>query len=192
MDYGDAWEAAWLSHVKAWHPVDGAENYQSAIHFNQNENLLKTVYDDYSYPPNVEIHCFEEFLSKEMDWRTTLERKLVNFRPGESLHQTLYGTEEVRAKQQLAVDFTEGSRPVDILAREETTGGEIMYTIRDDEEKRIVGDLPRLAFYFFDKPHTTDMFLTNAFRHEIGIPDDLFPTGWRNVPAKDEKGKDEL
>jgi len=41
-------------------------------------------------------------------------------------------------------------------------------------------DVPRDAFTYFNRPYTTDMFLANAFRHDIRIPDDLFPEAWRN------------
>jgi hypothetical protein len=41
-------------------------------------------------------------------------------------------------------------------------------------------NVPRSALSFFDKPGRTDMHLPNAFRHAIGIPDDIFPKQWKN------------
>jgi hypothetical protein len=41
-------------------------------------------------------------------------------------------------------------------------------------------NVPRSALSFFDKPGRTDMHLPNAFRHMIGIPDEIFPKQWKN------------
>ena len=30
-----------------------------------------------------------------------------------------------------------------------------------------------------DRPYTTDHWLEGAFRHPIGIPDDVFPEAWQ-------------
>jgi hypothetical protein len=43
------------------------------------------------------------------------------------------------------------------------------------------GKVPRNAIGFFDKPGRTDMHLPNAFRHVIGIPNDIFPENWKNA-----------
>jgi hypothetical protein len=40
--------------------------------------------------------------------------------------------------------------------------------------------VPRSAIVFYDKPGRTDIHLPNAFRHVIGIPDDIFPNQWKN------------
>lgn len=50
----------------------------------------------------------------------------------------------------------------------------------DGEPKRLT-DVPRQALKFVDKPYTTDLHLGNAFRHEIMIPDEIFPDKWRNL-----------
>lgn len=44
---------------------------------------------------------------------------------------------------------------------------------------------PRMA----DKPYTTDIWLETAFRHPIGIPDDVFPVAWRGfgMTTEDER-----
>ena len=52
-----------------------------------------------------------------------------------------------------------------------STGGR---TIRE------VFNTPREAIRFVDKPYHSNQFLENTFRHEIGIPDELFPLHWRD------------
>jgi len=59
------------------------------------------------------------------------------------------------------------------------------YTVRwtnNKGEHTFVKDVPHEAFLFVDEPETGDQFVENAFRHYIGIPDDVFPNGaWRNL-----------
>mmetsp|Transcript_23323 Transcript_23323/g.47604 ORF Transcript_23323/g.47604 Transcript_23323/m.47604 type:complete len:353 (-) Transcript_23323:999-2057(-) len=46
--------------------------------------------------------------------------------------------------------------------------------------------IPRRAFLFEDLSYTQDLFLPNAFRHPIGIPDDIFPEAWKNVDSANQ------
>jgi hypothetical protein len=45
----------------------------------------------------------------------------------------------------------------------------------------IITHVPRHAIRFSDKMYTTDQHLENAFRKEIGIPDDIFPEQWKDL-----------
>ena len=65
----------------------------------------------------------------------------------------------------------------EILARQ-VIRNEIVYTVQMGST-RIQG-VPRKCISFFDKLGTTDMHLIGAFRHEVGIPNDMFPSRWRN------------
>jgi hypothetical protein len=48
--------------------------------------------------------------------------------------------------------------------------------------------VPRRAISFIDAPFTTDMHLKHAFRHDIQIPNTLFPPAWKDKnPTKKEK-----
>eukprot|EP00957_Ditylum_brightwellii_P071502 5435504-Ditylum_brightwellii.AAC.1 len=38
--------------------------------------------------------------------------------------------------------------------------------------------MPRMAIAFIDRPLTSDQHILNSFRHEIEIPDDIFPNIW--------------
>jgi hypothetical protein len=41
-------------------------------------------------------------------------------------------------------------------------------------------EVVRSALAFFDATGTTDIHLPHAFRHPIGIPDDMVPDAWRD------------
>lgn len=45
---------------------------------------------------------------------------------------------------------------------------------------REVLNTPRESIRFVDKPYMSDQHLDSAFRHEIDLPDDMFPLHWRN------------
>lgn len=47
--------------------------------------------------------------------------------------------------------------------------------------RRTIENVPRRGLKFEDLSYTHDQFLQNAFRHEIHIPDDIFPQAWKNV-----------
>ena len=51
----------------------------------------------------------------------------------------------------------------------------------------IVHSIPPRAIEFVDLPDTKDQYLRNAFRHEIDIPDSIFPKQWMDLPEGIEK-----
>ncbi|KAL7442249.1 hypothetical protein ACHAXM_008296 [Skeletonema potamos] len=66
-------------------------------------------------------------------------------------------------------------------------------TVTDDEttfhEHHIITDVPWNAIKFVDKPYTSDVYLKHAFRHEMKIPDEIFPKSWMNVEQKQKTKK---
>ena len=50
-------------------------------------------------------------------------------------------------------------------------------------ERHIVTEMPREAICFTDKPYSTDQYLATAFRHEIGLPEGVFPTAWMDLKS---------
>ena len=48
----------------------------------------------------------------------------------------------------------------------------------------VLFDLPREAFMFVDLPYSRDIHQPWAFRHMMGIPDEIMPDIWRNLKTK--------
>jgi len=48
----------------------------------------------------------------------------------------------------------------------------------------IYEDMPREGIVFVNKPHSTDVWLPQAFREPIGVPDDMFPDVWKDLNPK--------
>lgn len=45
----------------------------------------------------------------------------------------------------------------------------------------IFTDIPREGIRFVDKPRSTDQWIVQAFRHPVGLPEEMVPMGWRDL-----------
>ena len=44
----------------------------------------------------------------------------------------------------------------------------------------VVENIPQWAIQFVNREYSSDMHQVNAFRHEMAIPDSIFPQSWMN------------
>jgi len=190
LDYGHEWETAWNDHVRGWYPVAGAEQYTPSYVMDDVVTLLRTEEEQRShpYPDNIITSCF------------------YRYSEGKEEAQNIGGSNQNPSKRETAVvpwKMTRGLfelnnlRPCQVIRREKGVGKDekqVYYTavirnrygLKREEripkgETHIVTRIPRMAFRFTDKIYTTDQHLENAFRHFIGIPDDIFPEGWMDL-----------
>lgn len=167
LDYGPSWQRAWDRHVEDW-SID-EKGYLSAFQYNEmygDDTIVWTASEQEvdPYPENLSIHCHLSVIDDENEWDV--------------------------------IDWTWGAGdvgyPCRVMERQHNGGlnkNEASYMViveySDDEDdgpliERTVHNVPRQAIRFFDKPYTTDIHLYGAFRHPIGIPDDILPPAWRN------------
>jgi hypothetical protein len=127
---------------------------------------LKTVFEQIEdpYPDNIE-YFFSRHFFRESWWR-----------------------QAYRAGTMKDWELSEELWKVDILRREldkefnETVYYLYSYDYRDYQGPRhVIGPVPRQAIHFRNKPYTSDMLQSFAFRHDMRIPDDMFPLRWRNL-----------
>jgi hypothetical protein len=119
------------------------------------------------YPSNLEIRCHADL--KRKSWRTYIMDETFD-----TLWQSI----------------DEKGWPCFINSRYEVDG-EFLYNVRMEYEVKENGKwvdkfveregVPRSVISFLDKPYTTDIHLANAFRHDIRIPNDMFPIKWKNT-----------
>ena len=172
MDYGDEWEAAWNAHVASWEPPH--KGHKTAVELNADTtSRLRTVFEEHTeqhYPDGVRLYC-DTGVEKSDDWKKSYESG--------KLEEYLWKTDAAWW-------------PCEILRVKTADNGDVLYTTHmfevdektgGEEAKNsiLVRDVPRAVFHFIDKPYMSDTFLPNAFRHDIRIPDDLFPAAWRNL-----------
>jgi hypothetical protein len=167
LDYGDEWEEAWQEHVRAWRPIAGADRYMTAEQMNRQVDRLKMKMELLRdpYPENV-ILKFDMSFEDPRGWKSVLES-------GASLDVF---------QQDRKGDFVYCE-----IMRHRKVDGRIHYSALifpnedDPSQRKMIKEAPREAFRFEELPYRSDMFLANAFRHDIRIPDDMFPEAWNNL-----------
>ncbi|OEU08037.1 hypothetical protein FRACYDRAFT_196864 [Fragilariopsis cylindrus CCMP1102] len=185
LNYGHEWEMAWNTHhTKNWVPVTGSDSYVSALELNtlsineplqewkeneeeidEDSNYKSKSSNSSPYPNNVRLMlnlawADTEFRLEYGDDRIDhyiIPKTKPKIMNGKLIDQTLYTV---------------------VIAADEGD---------DDEDKRIIKNVPRRGLQFEDIAYTNDQFLSNAFRHDIRIPDDLFPDAWKNNKNENNK-----
>ena len=178
LDYGDHFEEAMNAHMARWQPPNNeGSNYTPAEVFNE-DNMNSPVRTEEEqkndpYPDNLQIRCHSGLVHSHLkpgDNLTSWETRERGY-PCCILHR--YPSEKYGYLYKVELKL-----PLDEVGRQ----------YKDDIfnyfQKK---DVSREAIKFFNVPYTSDLFLPNTFRKEIGIPDDMFPEHWRNGPATQRK-----
>jgi hypothetical protein len=140
------------------------------INWKKEKGVLITESDSEACPRNIQTACFYHY--------------------GENKEAT--GIIEWQLTPNTAKMSSE--RPCRLLRKDMGANGEVTYTaemfnlnpVGEDNiplgQKHIVSGIPRTAIILTNKKYSSDQHLPNAFRHEIGIPDEIFPEQWMNLP----------
>lgn len=175
INYGKEWAAAWDKYMERWeataagspHPLQAED-----VRVRYLEKPLQTAATiaENPYPPNVGTACFV----------ATRERP------------------EGLPKREGSLEITEWEEPddgelysssrlfiVDVLDRVET-GDHFFYnytvmTRLTPKALHKVLNVPHAACTFVNRPYTSDIHTSGAFRHPIGIREDQFPQAWRDL-----------
>jgi hypothetical protein len=166
LDYGDDWEEAWQQHVANWDPTEQDIEYISATQWNLEnaQEPIRTLEEqkDDPYPENLMVRC-HLFL-----WHTG-NRRLYEKR--------------LQSDRNLWPSYEKG-RTCNVLDRVQDIDDTITYTVEvfdeEDGASQTRSGVPREMITMVDAPYTTDWHMRSAFRHYIGLPDDMFPDAWLN------------
>jgi hypothetical protein len=196
IDYGDEWDNAWNEHVKNYEPpcpfdIDDQPCFKSS-------KVVKEMNYDKS---NKRFHTWSEdhFTVCHQEGRIMTEDALIMLTPDfflidgydkefiSSFSGVSYDDEGFR----YANDQNEGRIPCRILREDPQEGTfDVLYftdemsTDRNLNETRFLRrqkHLPSRLLDFVNKPYKSDMFWKGAFRHEIKIPDSIFPKLWKDL-----------
>lgn len=173
LDYGDIWEEAWNRHVSNWRQDSSAQNYLGARHWNDamGSSPIRTFEEAFydPYPDNVHIRCHVDILDDDYEPSTKLDWAPA----GE------YGYEcEVTERK-----IDEKGKEV-YSVRVLTEAIDRWHTDFEGPELFDLENIPREAIRFFDVPFTSDLYLEGSFRHFIGLPEQLMPKQWKNIPKE--------
>jgi hypothetical protein len=167
LDYGDAWEQAWNTHVQQWLPP--AALYPSGLERNNDvTSRLPTVTEQptlFNDNQNVQVYCHEAYrrISGWDEADEDLHRCRI-LRRRRHHHHNSSGAEEDYLYMAVVVK---------------------RYSLKHHQSfeavTELLWDLPRDAFFFEDVMYTRDHAQAWAFRHEMMIPDHIMPEAWKNV-----------
>jgi len=192
LDYGRDWDGAWAEHVDRFRARAVSEEdkeYVSAAEYSRShpDDSIRTAKEQKKkpYPSNVRTVC--EFVpDEEAQRRIDQEEESLDDDDDEVDHYrpetlVLEWKNAYHAGCKRPCDVIErnddGTYNVVVYDREGSTVGVEYCGELSDKGVRIAG-MPASAISLADRPYTSDMFLPGAFRHEIGIPQDLFPPNW--------------
>lgn len=183
LDYGDEFEQAWNRHVAAWQPDDQWESYISAGELNQvvrNNNIFFRTEEEQvtdPYPANIVVRCHPSLGQKTMKDLLRFGLRYNNQKHMDSLfpwceeeNHTLNCGYPCTIKNRVP---TKHGFTYDVTITVEDSSGNVAHVERTN--------LPKEAIRFFDRPHTSDIYLKSTFRHAIGIPNEMVPPVWRDL-----------
>ena len=173
IDYGDEWQAAWDDYMKRWEymakkdpkwplKADDMKLEYRDKPFKTKEEL---ELDPLAYPSGVQTACFVEWEEVEDGRpRKTSNGKDIATWTGPTKFKDYSGAKMFACK---VIDRTE-----------KLENGSYNYTVRGEMQ---IENVPHAAITFVDKPYASDIHVPGAFRHPIGIPDEIFPQSWRDA-----------
>lgn len=196
IDYGPDWENAFARHVDNWAPPPkhgGFDNYTPVKAMNDSDLEFRTVAEQKHdpYPDNVATACFkitdnfddagyEEYYGRYTNDDEILEIDLDD--PGLVITSDEHHTFSKWGWHwpcRVLENEGDGRYAVRILAPlvpEEEREGWVK-----NKQVRILMNYPGTLIKFIHKSYTSDQFLPGAFRHHIGIHDDMFPRQWKDL-----------
>ena len=189
LDYGVEWQAAWDEYVEGWSAPAGSEHFidAEAINVMEDDEILRTKTEQEidPYPENVRTVCRcdanrygwdgedQKPGAKQITWSAAFSNA--------RLHPCSIISRRKAGAGSDGFLYTVHIHPV----QDSTLGywGQAGYRQGGlpKGQSLIVRLVPRDAIEFQSRRYQSDFHLANAFRHEIVVPDELFPKSWRNL-----------
>jgi len=179
IDYGIDWENAWQEHVKNFDPP--RRGYIPAFELNEMVDLrIPTVFEPIENQfEGVITFCRDYYFPKDHDFAPykfdTVEDKDENA----SWHYTC----------RVLMRHDDDRYTVEVFHRERWLNKFEMYERVHDTSLHILFDVPRDAMFFRDKVYGRDHHQPSSFRHEMRLPDEIFPDVWKNLNNRETKVK---
>eukprot|EP01083_Nonionella_stella_P128653 389912_1 len=175
IDYGQAWDDAWQKHVDDWKSTSDSEYFipiHRLVHQTENQDLRTEAEQRMNpYPPNVEVICYIQNTIFEKEAQTR----------GEVPYE----------RYMAEADNQNSSEKCKIVRRSEDENGQSKYLVAitkaEGGKTFQVNNVPRSSIELVNRPYSSDQHLENGFRHEIQIPDSIFPEKWKDLKTKGEQ-----
>ena len=189
LDYGDSWQSAWDDYVSNWSPPPGSESYLSATDMNNDTagkyKVLLTSKEQQTlpYPDNIQTMCRYR-LPKKLERNANITKIWDKSHASGKLHPCEILSKSATQMNENGVQSTLYLYTAKILENKSVLG-------KCGDEDKLPGvprkrsftltGMPRAAIQFGNKLYSNDIFLRSSFRHEIEVPDDIWPESWKNL-----------
>lgn len=170
IDYGVEWETAWQDHVQNYgKPRLG---YRPAYELNRIAELrIPTIFEP------VE-NQFEGVITFCRDYFFPDDHGLTGYK---------FGTDEDEDDNadwhytcRVLMRHNDDKYTVEVFHREHWLNKFDIYETYDDTPEYVIFDVPRDAMFFRDIPYQRDHHQPWSFRHDMRLPDEIFPDIWKN------------
>lgn len=186
LDYGERWDAAWIKHVEEWKPTLHSNQFDNIEELNAQE-IVRTIEERKvkPYGTNVDTLCLLDVLkfvvdSKDADVNSyAWERYRMednDYMKPQTPHNTRSCEVRERYENGMDEDQEENDRGLGFLYEVSV----FVFSVESGRKEVSIKGVPRYAIEFINHVYESNQFIENAFRHEIGIPDEIFPKKWMN------------
>lgn len=182
IDYGEEWKEAWKAHNEKFYKLveDGKIPSKWPVRAVDMNNMYQSVgykteaeLEKDPYPETVHLAAFI-VLKKSKETGTTKENPRQWGFDDNNDEKTSFHHDQLR--------------PVKIVERRPLEGSSktapyayLVKSVSSRKSEVYIDNVPHEAIVFVDSAGTSDQFFEESFRHYIGIPDEIFPKGWRNL-----------
>lgn len=169
IDYGEDWGNAWDAHVKEWESSLNGKNlagvaFTSAFQLDENLELhVPTRNDDNAL-------CFEHNINGYI-------REEYRLMAGYSPRDAVNNYHRCRPISKFLDNNNEPLYMVELVRRKNDPKRRKCWIVIDE----IMFNVPRDSFVFVDRASVLDQLSTRSFRHDMMIPDEIFPEAWKNL-----------
>ncbi len=168
INYGKEWEEAWNEHVKNWIPGEVHDKFvpPHALNADQTSPLRTHEEDETMYGGDINAFCdfsYESISDEHDTWED------------DEMHSNEHVVNRIVGRTRIERNLEPDSYLYSLELIVEPYGDEIQ-----EQMMYVVKDVPRHAISFYYKNYRSEMFVENAFRHDIMIDDSMFPAAWRN------------
>lgn len=177
IDYGIEWETAWNEHVQNFdRPRRG---YMPAFELNKVVDLrIPTIFEPIENQfEGVITFCHNYYFPEDYNFTP------YSFETDEDKDEDFIWHYTCR----VLMRHDDDKYTVEVFHRERWLNKFDVYEQHHDTPLYILFDVPRDAMFFRDKVYNRDHHQPWSFRHEMRLPDEIFPDIWKNYNIITEK-----
>jgi hypothetical protein len=177
IDYGIEWEEAWERHVSNWKSPckDGQRALSSSTIYRMNHDKHNSDYHDWT-ADHFSL-CSKRDLTQPHEAFQLLNNEKLNT-VSRKRFAVVNQYEGIDADHEGFLYVQSSGDRYPCRVRNNDYESFIAILFLDHYVIEVYEDMPSTNVYFVPKPYKSNLHLPSAFRHDIKIPDDIFPKHW--------------